>query len=142
MTRSSGEIIELKTVINALHKARGVITHAAELVPCHWSYIYKLQKSEPQIDEAIKEARELKKIERIERQERILDEAYNSTEDLIKKRDCTMTIFIMKTVGGLEEKDKRNLALNVLVNRKPYGDNRVTAPVPVPELSDSSVGSA
>jgi hypothetical protein len=67
--------------------------------------------------------------------------AYKSAEQLLDNFDTTMTIFSLKYLCDWEE--KQNSSINIEIVDKPYRDeNNTASSVRVPEVSDTSVGSA
>lgn len=92
-----------KDVIDAIHLKKGIIAYAAALLDCERQTIYNWQKEDPDVAAAIIEARETGTKERLDMHEEFKDLAHISTRNKLAEGDLTMTIFIMKTLGGLVE---------------------------------------
>jgi hypothetical protein len=139
--RTSGELIDPAHVCKAIYEKKGVVQYAADIVPCDVTTIYRLMKTHPEVKQAVDEAREMAKQERIDRNEVLRAKAYKSAEQLLDNFDTTMTIFSLKYLCDWEE--KQNSSINIEIVDKPYRDeNNTASSVRVPEVSDTSVGSA
>jgi hypothetical protein len=139
--RTSGELIDPANVCKAIYDKKGVIQYAADSIPCAPLTIYRLMKTHPEVKQAVDEAREMAKQERIDKNEVLRAKAYKSAEQLLDNFDTTMTIFSLKYLCDWEE--KQNSSINIEIVDKPYRDeNNTASSVRVPEVSDTSVGSA
>lgn len=121
----SGVPLDKDRIIYAIHAKKGVLKHAAQLVPCDVTAIYQWMDKDPEVANAVKEARSNADKERLDRSESLKDKAYNATEALLDECDVTTTIFIMKTLNGLKEAvADRNI--NVQAVERPYRDKNNT----------------
>lgn len=138
--RYTQELIDPLDVIRAVHDKRGVVSEAAKIVPCDRRTIFNMMKTNPEVKQAVDEAREAAKQDRIDMNETLREKAYHSALTLLGEFDTTMTIFTLKYLCDWEDKQKSSI--NIEIIDKPYRDeNTITIPVPVQEISDSSVGS-
>jgi hypothetical protein len=109
-------------VIRAIHKNKGVLTHAARMIGCNPDAIFSMVNRSQKVKEARDDARKLAHEERLDKCEYMINEAHDSSLDLLLKRDVTMTIFIMKTLGKLIEGHSSG---NIIINKieRPYADD-------------------
>lgn len=91
-------------IIEAIHKKRGVITHAAALLRIDFQNIYNWMDRDPEVAQAVIDAREKGKRERMDADEAILNMAYDSIQDLVRGRDVTATIFALKSKAKWSDK--------------------------------------
>jgi hypothetical protein len=102
-----GVPLDKTKIIQAIHKKDGVIEHAAKYMGCDPVSIYKWQKEDPDVAQAILKAREEKVRKRAALDEELIDEAYSSAKDLIRERDQALTIFTLKTKAKWEQKEEQ-----------------------------------
>jgi hypothetical protein len=117
----SGVPLDKSIIIQALYEKEGIITHAAASIGCDTSTIYHQAKSDPDVAYAIKDAREKADQAYIDRNHVLKKKAYASAENALDKGDITMTIFLMKTVGGLKENHSADTFI-LKPNNKPYNN--------------------
>lgn len=114
-----GVITDKSKIINAIHDKKGIIEYAAASIPCAPKTIYDWMKRDPEIAEAVKEARANAAQELLDKNEILKSKAYKSAEYLLDKKETTMTIFTLKTLAGFKEQAvDQTITLNHI--EKPY----------------------
>jgi hypothetical protein len=138
----SGVPLEKNKIINALHLKKGVIAHAALLIPCSAVAVYEWVNKDPEVAEALRKARENAAQERLDQDEVIKQKAYASIEDLLDKKDPTATIFALKSKCGWSQNSTDNSI--ILKFQDPTHDerNNNSSSVQSENLSVSSVESS
>lgn len=115
----SGVPLEKEQIINALHLKKGVIRHAAAHIACEPKTIYSWIDKDPDVANALREARANGDKERADQNEVIKVKAYTSIEALLEKGDVTSTIFALKTLCGWTQ-GEGNQSIQVNLNSRPY----------------------
>lgn len=98
-----GVPLDKSQIIQALHKNKGIIMHASKELACDPRAIYGWMERDEEVKKAVDDARANAEQERRDLNQILVAKAYKSAEKLLDRNDVTMTIFTMKTLGGLEQ---------------------------------------
>ena len=115
-----GVKIDDNRIIDAVHKCRGVLQHAAKMLHCTADAIYNAMERNKFVEDAVREAREKRQRDDEDENLIIVNKARASLIALLDKCDVTATIFTMRTKGGFEQKDMQDNTVNVFVDSQPY----------------------
>ncbi len=133
---TSGVALNKVDIINAIHSKKGVIQHAAQSVPCDPSAIYLWMKKDPEVKQAVDEARSNAAQEYIDKNQVLLADAYEAAFKLLKRNDGTLTIFILKTLGGLTEQERKGPS-QCIVRGQLTNDSRPIAELQAPVVPEA-----
>lgn len=100
----SGVTYDSEHIILAIYEKKGVIADAAKKLNIERKVIYNAMKRDPAVEEAVNEARREAVIDRIDKDERIVQNAYEGIEYLIKTNDPTAILFALKCKGKWSDK--------------------------------------
>lgn len=117
-----GVPLDHKEIIDAIGLKKGILKLAAEHIGCTPAAIYAIMKTDPLVKDALKIARDLADEEKQNRKEYQKDLAFDSLEVLLQKYDVTMTIFILKTLCGFDDKSAQQFVQFRLL-REPTNKN-------------------
>lgn len=114
-----GVPLDKMQILHAISLKKGIITHAAEYLGCGARSIYNWMDNDPEVNQAVIDARAEFAKERADLDVEIVKSAYKTIASLIDDGDVTATIFALKTKAGWSE---RNLVdTHVTINlKKPY----------------------
>lgn len=107
---TSGVLMDKERIVRAIYKYNGILIRAAKELDCDRRALQKWAHRDPEIAEAIKEARHIGEIEREDQDEEIKDLAYDSIVYHLKKKNLTATL------ASLEAKTKWKKPLDLNVN--------------------------
>lgn len=119
-----GVPITAQDIKDALALKRGIIRHAAEELNISPNTIYEHMKRDPEIVQALKEARESADSAREDEDRMIVVEARNSIRELLKDKNIVATLFALKSKDGWVEKrdapqiENASQAVEDLYNKK------------------------
>jgi hypothetical protein len=122
----SGVITDKSLILNAIALKKGVIRHAAAAIDIEPKTIYDWMRRDPEVEKAVREARENAQQERTDLEEDIKNEAYDSMMDLLKKRDNTATIFALKSKCGWSEKYNIHGSSELIFRDSPFCEQQNT----------------
>jgi len=105
---TSGVLLDKAQIIQAIHKNFGILTRAAKSISINERSIYDWIDRDPEVAQAVKEARALAERNRESHDLDLTDEAYRSLNYLLKSNDTTATIFTMKAKAKWAEHKKEN----------------------------------
>lgn len=119
----SGVSMDKDSIITAIIKNKGVVSHAAQDMQCTPDAIFAWARRDEDVRNAIKNAREIRIDERSDKKEIILDKAYTSMITNLDKFDVTTTIFALKTLDKWLDGGERGNTFVIEAIERPY-DNK------------------
>jgi len=122
-----GVLLDKDKILKAIIDKKGIISHAATLVPCNPVTIYNWMDKDPEVAEAVKSARANADKERLDTLERLKEKTLSSAEALLDECDTSMTIFLMKSLLKVSE-HSADSTINVIINEQPYRANNTDSP--------------
>jgi hypothetical protein len=96
-------------ILAAIKAKRGILSDAAKMISCDRATLYDWQDRDPEVAQAIKDARAEASRYHAEAAEKAKDLAWNSLHELLIEKDNTSVIFTLKTLGKVTEQIDYNV---------------------------------
>jgi len=112
--------IPLDKILKCIHEKEGIITQIGEALGCSIQAIYALAKVNPEVQQAIDEARKNHIAHLQDQDKEFVKLAYDSLKYHLKDRDITATIFTLKTKGGYKEQIVNDTTIKQILVTHPY----------------------
>lgn len=122
-----GVALKKPDILNAIRLKKGIIKHAAELLNCERETIYQWMNKDEDIANAVTTARDQAIKDRSDDDNEIVQAAYLSLLEQIKKGEATPTLFALKCKAGWAEKSLVDTSINVKFE-KPFEQNSNNSP--------------
>ena len=101
----SGVLMNKDNIINEIQEKGPVIAHIAHFLGCDRKTIYSWIERDKDVSEAMEKSKNEFELIRNDLHCELRNDAYKSALALLKQMDVPTTIFILKTLCGLEQKD-------------------------------------
>jgi transposase len=96
-------------ILAAIKAKKGIISDAAKMINCDRATIYDWQDRDPEVAQAVKDARAEASRSHAESAEKAKDLAWNALHELLIEKDNTSVIFTLKTLGKVTEQIDYNI---------------------------------
>lgn len=110
-----GIALKKENIVKAIHEKKGILTHAAKMLNCHYSAIYKWMDKDEDVAKAVSEAREEKLRFYEDDDAALVDKSRETFHRLLDENNVSAAIFIAKTKGGFEGDGFGGKSINVNV---------------------------
>ncbi len=116
---TAGVPVDIGGICVAIKIKQGNVAQASKYVGIDEATFYRNLQLYPELQEALEQARELRRLERLEKDQRLVEEAYRSIGELLESNDTVATLFTLKCKAGWIQ-NPVDQQVNIQINNQPY----------------------